>query len=50
MFLNNRNLPPKSIPVRIVMPVRCVLTNAAMFVCAKAGAAAKSYRAKNLDI
>jgi hypothetical protein len=50
MFLSNRNLPPKSIPVRIVMPVKCVVTSAAMCACVKEGATAKANQIKNLDI
>ena len=44
MFLSNRNLPAKSIPVKIVMPVRCAVMSAAMCVCAKAGTAAKTFQ------
>jgi len=50
MFLGNRNLPSKSTPVGIAMPVRCAVTSAAMYVCAKAGAAAKTYQPKNLEL
>jgi hypothetical protein len=50
MFQSNGNLPPKSIPVRIVMDVRCVAMNAAMCVCAKADAAAKPCQPENLDL
>ncbi len=43
MFLSNRNLPPKNTHVRIVIPVRCAVTIAAMHVCAQKGADAAKF-------
>ena len=50
MFLISGNLPPESTRVRIVMPVRCAATSAAMCVDAKTGAVAKANQPKNRDI